>query len=45
MQAELSKANRKSAGSIKAINRLKHKINKDADINGTQNITDVSEYR
>ena len=34
MQTELSEANRKSAGNIKAINRLKHKISKDADING-----------
>ena len=29
LQAELSEANRKSAESIKEINKLKHKINKD----------------
>ena len=45
MQTKLSEANRKSAGSIKAIIKLKHNIKKDADINGTQNITEVSEYR
>ena len=35
MQTE---ANRKSAENIKEINRLKHQINKDTDINGTPNI-------
>ena len=42
MQIELSKANRKSAENIKEIDRLKHQINKDTDINGTPNILDVS---
>ena len=41
-QTELSKANRKSAEKIKEINRLKHQINNDTDINGTPNIIDVS---
>ena len=42
MQTELSEANRKSAENIKEINRLKHQINRDTDINGTTNIIDVS---
>ena len=42
LQTELSEANRKSAENIKEINRLKHQINKDTDINGTPNIIDVS---
>ena len=37
MQTELSKANRKLAENIKEINRLKHQINKDTDINGKPN--------
>ena len=37
METELSKANRKLAGNIKEINRLKHQINKDTDINGKPN--------
>ena len=42
MQTELSATNRKSAENIKEINRQKHQINKDTDINGTPNIIDVS---
>ena len=42
MQTELSDANRKPAEKIKEINRLKHQINKDTDINGTPNVIDVS---
>ena len=42
MQTELSKANRKLAENIKEINRLKHQINKDTDINGKPNTIDVS---
>ena len=42
MQTELSEANRKSAGNITEINRLKNQINKDTDINGTLNIINVS---
>ena len=42
MQTELSEANRKLAGNIKEINRLKHQINKDTDINGKPNTIDVS---
>ena len=42
MQTKLSEANRKSAENIKKINILKNQINKDADINGTPNIIDVS---
>ena len=42
MQTELSKANRKLAENIKEINRLKHHINKDTDINGKPNTIDVS---
>ena len=38
----LSEANRKSVETIKEINRLRHQINKDTDINGTPNIKDVS---
>ena len=38
----LSEANRKSVEKIKEINRLRHQINKDTDINGTPNIKDVS---
>ena len=41
MQTELSKAKRKLAKKIKEINRLKHQINKDTDINGSPNIIDV----
>ena len=37
METELSEANRKLAGNIKEINRLKHQINKDTDINGKPN--------
>ena len=37
METELSEANRKLAGNIKEINRLKHQINKDADINDKPN--------
>ena len=37
MQTELSEANKKLAGNIKEINRLKHQINKDTDINGKPN--------
>ena len=42
MQTKSSKANRKLAENIKEINRLKHQINKDTDINGKPNTTDVS---
>ena len=42
LQTGLSKANRKSAETIKEINNLKHQINKDTDTNGTRNIIDVS---
>ena len=42
MQTELSEANRKLAENIKEINRLKHQINKDTDINGKPNTIDVS---
>ena len=42
MQTEFSTTNRKSAEYIKEINRRKHQINKDTDINGTPNIIDVS---
>ena len=42
MQTKLSEANRKSTEEIKEINRLKHQINNDTDINGKSNITDVS---
>ena len=42
MQTELSKANRKLAENIKEINRLKHHINKDTDINGKPNTINVS---
>ena len=37
MQTELPEANRKLAENIKEINRLKHQINKDTDINGKPN--------
>ena len=42
MQTELFEANRKLAENIKEINRLKHQINKDTDINGKPNTIDVS---
>ena len=42
MQTKLSEANKKSTEEIKEINRLKHQINNDTDINGKSNITDVS---
>ena len=42
MQTELAEANRKLVENIKEINKLKHQINKDADINGTSNNIDVS---
>ena len=42
METELSEANRKLAGNIKEINRLKHQINKDTYINGKPNTIDVS---
>ena len=42
METELSDVNRKPAEKIKEINRLKHQINKDTDINGTPNVIDVS---
>ena len=42
MQTELSEANRKLAENIKEINRLKHQINKDTDINGKPNTIDMS---
>ena len=42
LQTGLSKANRKSAETIKEINNLKHQINKDTDTNGTRNTIDVS---
>ena len=42
MQTELPEANRKLAENIKEINRLKHQINKDTDINGKPNTIDVS---
>ena len=42
MQTELSEANRKLAGNIKEINRLKHQINKVTYINGKPNTIDVS---
>ena len=42
MQTELSEANRKLAENIRGINRLKHQINKDTDINGKPNNIDVS---
>ena len=42
MQTELPEANRELAGNIKEINRLKHLIKKDTDINGTPNIIDLS---
>ena len=41
MRTKLPEANRKSTERIKKINRLKHQINKDTDINGTSSITDV----
>ena len=42
IQTELSEANRKLAGNIKEINRLKNQINKDTDINSQPNILHVS---
>ena len=42
MQTELPEANRKLAENIKEINRLKHQINKNTDINGKPNTKDVS---
>ena len=42
MQTELSEAYRKLAENIKKVNRLKHQINKDADINGKPNTIDLS---
>ena len=42
MQTELSEAYRKLAENIKEVNRLKHQINKDTDINGKPNTIDVS---
>ena len=42
MQTELFEANRKLAENIKEINRLKHQINKDTDINSKPNTIDVS---
>ena len=41
MRTKLLEANRKSTERIKKINRLKHQINKDTDINGTSSIIDV----
>ena len=41
MRTKLPEANRKSTERIKEINRLKHQINKDTDINGTSSIIDV----
>ena len=41
MRTKLPEANRKSTERIKKINRLKHQINKDTDINGTSSIIDV----
>ena len=43
MQTELSEAYRKLAENIKEVNRLKHQINKDTDINGKPNTIDVSD--
>ena len=42
MQTELFEGNRKLAEKIKEINKLKHQITKDTDINGKPNIIDVS---
>ena len=42
LQTGLSKANRKSAETIKEINNLKHQINKDTDTTGTRNTIAVS---
>ena len=42
MQTELSEVSRKLAGNIKEINRPKHQINKDTDINSKPNTIDVS---
>ena len=42
MQTKLSEAYRKLAENIKKVNRLKHQINKDTDINGKPNTIDVS---
>ena len=41
LQTELFEANRNSVENIKEINRLKHQLNNDTDINGTPNIIDV----
>ena len=42
MQTELPEANRKLAENIKEINRLKHQINKNTDINGKPNTIDMN---
>ena len=42
MQTELSEGNRKLTENIKVINRLKHQINKDTDMNSNANTIDVS---
>ena len=42
MQTELSEANRKLAENIEKINKLKHQVNKDTDINDKPNTADVS---
>ena len=42
MQTELSETNKKLAENIKEINRLKHHISKDTDINGKPNTIDLS---
>ena len=42
MQTELSEAYRKLAENIKEVNRPKHQINKDRDINGKPNTIAVS---
>ena len=42
MQTELSEAYKKLAENIKEVNRLKHQINKNTDINGKPNTIDVS---
>ena len=42
MQTELSEGNRKLTENIKVINRLKHQISKDTDMNSKANTIDVS---
>ena len=42
MQTELSEANRKLDENIEKINKLKHQVNKDTDINDKPNTVEVS---